>query len=127
LSPLAALMNQAEKQLQQALDKATDQLNRRRLSAGFYDADYEVLADARVTFDDIKQILRDGYPRLENLDRVLAKLERLGYIGDIVSHAYGKESKIDRILIKELREIVKTEKKAGKLEKDEKEEEGVLL
>jgi len=126
LAPLASLMNQAERQLQYALDRAADQLNRRRLSAGFYDADYEVLADAKVSFEDIKRVLRDGYPRLENLDRILEKMERLGYIGDIVSHAYGKESKIDRILIKELREIAKSEKKAGKVEKEEKEE-GVLI
>jgi len=124
MTPLTALMNQAEKQLREALDRAEAQLSKRRLSAGFYDADYEVLADARVTFEDIKRVLRDGYPRLENLNKLLEKMERLGYIGDVISHAYGKESKIDRILIKELKEITKAEKK---VEREEKEEEGVLL
>jgi len=127
MAPLAALMDQSAKQLREALDKAETQLNKRRLSAGFYDADYEVLADAKVTFEDVKRVLRDGYPRLENLEKVLEKLERLGYIGDIVSHAYGKETKIDRILIKELRELARTESKAEKKEKEESEEESVLL
>lgn len=134
VAPLAALMHQRRYFLRFNLGKVREHLSRRGITAGFYDADYEVLGDAKVTFDEIRTILKDGYPRLSHLRPLLYKLEPLGYIGDIMSHAYGKETKVDEVLIKELKRLAEKEAKTEEKPKTEEkkavtapEEEEVVL
>ena len=78
--------------------------------------DYEALADAGITFDEVRDVLKDGYPRFVHLRPLLEKAEKLGYIGDVMSHAYGKETKVEEILIKELKPLIKKEVVAEKRE-----------
>jgi len=111
IAPLSALMNEGKSSLSFAKEKVTSILRKKGFEPGFYDTDYEVLSDANITFEDVRKILRDGYPKLESLNVVLEKSEKLGYIGDVISHAYGSEVKVDKILIRELTSISKKESK----------------
>ena len=133
IAPLSALMNQRRLFLSYNLDKVERHLEKRGIKVGFYDVDYETLADAGVTFDEIRTALKEGYPKLDTLRQILGKMEKLGYIGDIISHAYGKEMKIEEILIKELKPLVAEKKPAEektvipKEKEYEAEEEEVML
>ena len=111
IAPLAALVNQRMNFLRFNLNKVKDYLDKRGIDAGFYDMDYEVLSDAGITFDEVRATLKDGYPRLENLKVLLEKAEKLGYVGDLMAQVYGKESRIEEILVKELKPLMKKEAK----------------
>ena len=61
-----------------------------------------MLADAKITFNDVRRVVLEGYPRLGTLRRLLEKVEALGSVGDVMSLAYGKETVVDEMMIKQL-------------------------
>lgn len=118
IAPLSALMGEGSGRLGDLLERAGERARRLGLDVGFYDRDLAVLADAGIGFREVKQILRDGYPRLEHLEPVLEKTERLGDIGDIMSMALGPVYKVDKLLVT-LAEPVREERSRVAEEKEE--------
>lgn len=110
IAPLAALMHDSYNTVRYLAGTAKKHLASQGLKTGLYIDDYAVLADAKLSINEIRRLLIDGYPRLENLYKILGKLEKLGYVGDIMAHAYGKESKVDIRLLEEVKRVIGEEK-----------------
>lgn len=110
LLPLSAMAKERIKQLRIVANKIMKpRLKKIGVDGTFYIDEIEPLADANVKFDDIKKILKEGYPKIETLDMLLEKMDKISYIGDITSMAYGEMRKINEIMISTIKS--KEEKK----------------
>jgi len=102
LTPIAAVAYEKPEALTKGVRESARRLGAYGLSVASYADDYEVLADAKITFNDVRRVVLEGYPRLGTLRRLLEKVEALGTVGDVMSLAYGKETVVDEMMIKQL-------------------------
>jgi len=129
LLPLSAVANERMGQLKYFAETIPRRLQKLRVDdVTVYADEFEPLGEAKIRFDDIRKILKEGYPKLETLDVMLDKMEKVSYLGDIASMVYGTVRKIDELLISTIKpkEKEKVKSKESK-EKEEKEFEDVVL
>jgi hypothetical protein len=122
IAPLSAMVNERMNQLKYFADVVPDRLKRIGVDGTLYVDELEPLKDAGVRFDDIRRILREGYPKLSTLDKLLEKMDRISYLGDIASMTYGSIRKIDELLVSSIQPKKKEEQVEPEEVKKEKEE-----
>ena len=136
IAPISALMNERYAFLEYNIKREVIPRARRLgLDVGSFHRELQVLGDAGITFDEVRGILKDGYPRLDKLEVVAEKAEKLGNVADLVSMISADVYKIDKLLISLIEpKAKKTEQKNLSRRKEEEtkedeedEPEGVLL
>jgi len=111
MAPLAATLHEQPRRFARLAELASKRLDRYRVEGALYVKELEPLAEAGVKFDDIKKALREGYPKLDTLEALLGKMDRVSYLGDVASMAYGRARRVDELLIASITPI---EEKRGR-------------
>ena len=99
LAPLSAVVNERLKQLKYMSDRVEKALLKEGIEAVLYPDELEPLSDAGVTFDEIKDLMKRGYPPIRHLEGLLEKMDRVSYLTDVAGLTLGKIQKVDEMLI----------------------------
>jgi hypothetical protein len=92
--------------------------------------DLDPLKDAKIDIETVRQMQKDGYPKVETMDKILNEMTKIEDIGDVTAFVYGKYEKIEKIILKMLegeKKETKEEKSAVAEEIHQKEMEEVIL
>lgn len=119
LAPVTGLLRDRYWQVKRVADRAYWRLKQLGFDGAIYLREMAGLADAGISVQDVKRALREGYPRVDTVERMLDGFEKVGALGDIMSLAIGRVEKVDRLLITFLG---KEEKKATEKKEEEGEE-----
>ena len=115
LAPLAAVVTDRFLKLKVIASRAEKAMKRQGFDATIYIDELEPLKDTKLTVDEVRGLMKDGYPLPTRVEQILTKLDKLSDIADILSLTSGGE--IQKMLVKAL-EISKEEKE----EKEKKRE-----
>lgn len=99
LTPLSAMVNERMKQLKYVSGLVESRLRKRGIEVTLYPDELEPLSEAGVTFDELRNTLKKGYPYIYQLERLLEKMDKVSYLGDVSTLTLGKIQKIDEMLI----------------------------
>lgn len=127
LAPISALLKDRYWQLKRLADKAYQRLKSIGLDGAVYIREMTSLADAGITIYDVKTALREGYPRIETIEKMLSGFEKVGRLGDIMSLAIGRVEKVDKLLVTFLGMEEESKKTVAETEEKGKEEEEIML
>jgi len=100
---LAAVVHDAKRQLGRLAEQASRRLERFKAEGAIYVKELEPLAEAGVAIEDVRRILREGYPRLDSLMSLVRKMDRVSYLGDVVAMTYGEARKVEELLISSIK------------------------
>ena len=128
LLPISALYYEREPFLRYQVEReVATRAKKIGLEIGPFHRDLSVLGDASVTFEEIKSMLKDGYPKIDKLEKAMHKVERLGTVADLVSMTIGDVYKVDKLLVSLLEPKVRAKEKVAspKEETEVEKEEGL--
>lgn len=108
---LSALVNQRRDFLRYQIEKEVrSRAKRYGLNIGSFHNDLAVLSDANITFEDIRNVLKDGYPKIPKLRKIMYRFEKLGHVADLVAMTIGDIYKVDKLLVSQVKPKTKVEK-----------------
>ena len=101
ISPLAATVNERFLKLKVLANKAKKYMERGGLAGEIYIDELEPLRDAKLSIEDVRGMLKDGYPLPSRINRILDELDKLSDIADILQVTSG--GGLERLLVKALK------------------------
>ncbi len=108
MTPISAMVNQRLKFLKFQTALARERARSRYgVEATFYIDELSPLGESGITFDDINRAYKEGYIKIDTIRKLLDKMDRVSYIGDISSFAYGDLHKIDEITLASIKPVGK--------------------
>lgn len=96
--PLSAVIYSKKEKFKELINDAKEAASKQHIDLTLNSGDFDVLADAEVSIDDIVKARREGYPSVETLTSILNKSAKLSKLGDLFNLLIGKPTRVDTIL-----------------------------
>lgn len=97
--PLSAVVYSKKDAFDKLINGAKTIANKNNIDLTLDSKDFDVLANAGVSTDDIAKAMKEGYPKIDTLLNLLDKSSKLSNIGDIFNLLMGKANRVDTILV----------------------------